>query len=63
VDVVVVYGGPKRSDAYSICWNAFGIPQLELLVYTEDEYEQLKRSGSLLIKQVEEKGIVVWKQA
>jgi len=60
VDLLVVYRGPKRQDDYSICWEALGIPQLELHIYTEEEYERLRSRGSLLPREAEEKGIVVW---
>ena len=45
VDLLVVYRGPKRQDDYSICWEALGIPQLELHIYTEEEYERLRSKG------------------
>lgn len=60
IDLLVVYRGPKRQDDYSICWDAFKIPQLELHIYTEEEYERLRSKGSLLLKEAEEKGIVIW---
>ena len=60
VDLLVVYRGPKRHDDYSVCWEALGIPQLELHIYTEEEYERLRSKGSLLPKEAEEKGIVIW---
>jgi len=60
VDLLVIYRGPKRQDDYSICWDALSISQLELHIYTEEEYERLRSKGSLLPKEAEEKGIVIW---
>ena len=60
VDLLIVYSRPKRNDDYSVCWDTLSIPQLELFVYTEQEYETLKALGSTLPKEVEKKGIVVW---
>jgi predicted nucleotidyltransferase len=60
VDLLVIYKGEKRADAYSLCWDAMKIPQLELHVYTEDEYERLRVSGSMLPKVIERCGITIW---
>lgn len=38
VDVLVVYQGPPREDAYAIVKKGLNIPGLEPHVYTEDEY-------------------------
>jgi hypothetical protein len=58
VDLLVVYEDPKRDGDYGICWDAFGIPQAEILVYTRSEYEGLKGKGAL--KGIEGEGIVIW---
>ena len=60
VDLLVIYRGPKRRYDYSICWDAFGIPQLELHIYTEEEYTKLKSKGSMLLEEAEKKGIIIW---
>jgi len=60
VDLLVIYRGVKRQDDYSICWDALSIPQLELHIYTEEEYERLRSRGGLLPREAEEKGIVIW---
>lgn len=42
VDVLVVYTGPPRSDAYDLVWEALaGVPRLELHLYTEEQARQL----------------------
>ncbi|MBI3968179.1 MAG: nucleotidyltransferase domain-containing protein [Chloroflexi bacterium] len=41
VDVLVVYGGPARDDAYRLVRAAFEIRGLEPHVYSEDEAEAL----------------------
>jgi hypothetical protein len=42
VDVLVVYGGKKRKDAFSAVKKTLDIPLLEPHVYSEEEYEGLK---------------------
>ncbi|MEM2841877.1 MAG: nucleotidyltransferase domain-containing protein [Thermoproteota archaeon] len=59
VDLLIIYESPKRKNDYSVCWDAFKIPQLELFIYTKSEYEKLRKSG--IAREVEKKGIIVWK--
>jgi len=59
VDLLIIYGGPRREEAYSLCWDIIDIPQLELHIYTEEEYERLKASGSHLPREAE-RGINLW---
>ena len=61
IDLLIVYEDPKRNDAYNICWDELGIPQLQLHVYTSSEFKKLEASGSILPKEVKKKGIVIWK--
>jgi predicted nucleotidyltransferase len=37
VDVLVVYAGPSREDAYRLAWRALDLPGLEPHVYAEAE--------------------------
>lgn len=59
IDLLVVYGGTKRDEAYALCWNAIGLRQLELHVYSESEFKKLVQSGSSFIREVLEKGVSV----
>jgi len=58
VDLLVVYRGPKRQDDYSVCWEALGTPQLELHIYTEEEYKRLRSRGSLLPEEARRKALL-----
>jgi len=42
IDVLVVYKGEERSDAFRIVKRSLDIPLLEPHVYSEDEYRRLK---------------------
>lgn len=37
VDLLVVYAGPARADAYALCRRIVGVPRLEPHVYSEAE--------------------------
>jgi len=42
IDVLIIYSGSPRDDAYRLVKTTLGIPQLEPHVYAEDEYRILK---------------------
>jgi predicted nucleotidyltransferase len=42
IDILVVYKGEERSDAFRIVKRSLDIPLLEPHVYSEDEYRRLK---------------------
>ena len=41
IDVLIVYRGEARSDAYGLAWRALGVRGLELHLYSEDEAERI----------------------
>jgi predicted nucleotidyltransferase len=49
VDVLVIYKGKSRSDAYSIVKRIFDIPQIEIHIYTVRQYQKLKGTISKMI--------------
>nr|BAL55458.1 hypothetical conserved protein [uncultured Acetothermia bacterium] len=40
IDILVVYTGPQRPDAYALVKRTLGLPKLEPHLYTQAEYEQ-----------------------
>jgi len=63
IDILIVYGGTReKKEVYDLCWDIVDLPNLELRIYSEEEYAKLKRSRSLFVKEAEEKGIVVWNE-
>jgi len=59
IDLLVVYEGKPRDDAYAIVKKILGIPRLEPHIYTEDEYKSM---GETLSKMARE-GIVLFPKA
>ncbi|MEA2074394.1 MAG: nucleotidyltransferase domain-containing protein [Euryarchaeota archaeon] len=55
VDLLVVYKGEKKEDAYVIVKSSLDIPRLEPHVYSQREYEDMKGVISKMI----EGGIVI----
>jgi predicted nucleotidyltransferase len=56
VDLLVVYQGPAREDAFAVVKKVLGIPGLEPHVYTEGEYRQAEQR----IARMTEGGIVLY---
>lgn len=50
IDLLIVYRGESRSDAYALARKVLNLPQLEPHVYTEAEYEQMKDVLRAMIK-------------
>ena len=61
VDVLVVYEGERdKREVYDLCWDLIGLPNLELHLYSEDEYLKLRKSKHSIIWEAENKGITIW---
>lgn len=63
VDLLVVYGGKERKDAFATVKNTLDIPLLEPHVYSDDQYESLKgiigrmiAGGVVLVSRMEVRG-------
>ena len=50
VDVLVVYRGEPRPDAYALTKRALGIPRLEPHLYTEAEYEGARTTVAKMVR-------------
>lgn len=49
VNLLVVYKGERRDDAFSLLKKELSIPRLEPHVYTEDEYRQMEETLAKMI--------------
>ena len=63
IDILIVYKGPKREDAYNICWDIIEIPELQLHIYSEEEYAKLKQRNSSIPKEAETQGVIIWEES
>ncbi len=59
VDLLVVYQGPAREDAFAVVKKVLNIPGLEPHVYSEGEYQQAEQR----IARMTEGGIVLYSKA
>lgn len=58
IDLLVVYQGPPRKDAFAVVKRTLNIPALEPHVYSEEEYRPLERQ----ITRMTEGGIVLFSE-
>ena len=56
IDLLVVYRGKERKDAYSVIKRTLGVPRLEPHVYSNSEYEKMKKT----INKMTKNGIVLF---
>jgi hypothetical protein len=61
VDLLVVIKDQHKDYAYHKTHNSLGIDNLQLHLYTSEEYEKLRRKSPSFIKEIE-KGIVIYKE-
>jgi hypothetical protein len=56
VDLLIVYRGEERADAYAIAKRTLDIPQLEPHLYSEEEYKKMER----IISRMSDGGILIF---
>lgn len=58
IDLLVVYQGPRREEAYVLVRKALGIPGLEPHVYSQEEYAHSKE----MLEAMTAKGMVLYQE-
>ena len=58
VDLLVVYEGEAKKEAYAIVKGAFDIPNVEPHVYTENQYEEIKDT----VKRMTKEGVILFQK-
>ena len=56
IDLLVVYRGKERKDAYATVKRTLGVPRLEPHVYSHSEYEKTKK----MVNKMTKNGIVLF---
>lgn len=59
VDVLIVYRGETRDDAYKLAWRVLGVPGLELHLYSEHEAEGVAPT----LERMTQEGVSLFPQA
>lgn len=60
VDVLVVYEGGPLEDAYRRAWDALAIPGLQLHIYREEEFQELRRQRPSPLDALLRGALLVW---
>jgi predicted nucleotidyltransferase len=59
IDVIVVYRGPERTDAYKTVVDEVRLPTLEARVYTEEQFNSQIMGSPWFAKVLAEEGILI----
>ncbi len=60
IDVIVVYEGKRREDAYRIVIEEVCLPRLEPRVYTEQEFEALMLQSPKFAQTLHSEGVLIF---
>jgi len=59
IDIVVVYDGPPRGDAYKLVMEEIKLPRVEPKVYSKDQFDALVASSPKFAEALEKEGILI----
>lgn len=59
IDVVVVYRGGERDDAYKVVMNETALPKLEPRIYTEKQFDEVLASSPRFAGMLAREGIMI----
>lgn len=59
IDLLVVYRGESNRDAYGLVVKALGIPRLEPLIYSQEEFKKVLRSSPSLRRVIREETVPI----
>jgi predicted nucleotidyltransferase len=63
IDLLVVYRGGERDDPYKLVVNEVGLPRLEPMVYTEDQFAAVIAGSPRFAEVLAREGIVILREA
>ena len=61
VDLLVVYKGQERGDAYKIVMDEVRLPRLEPRIYTQEQFEHLRAESPKFAEVLSKEGITVFR--
>jgi len=59
IDVIVVYRGAERCDAYKLVVKEINLPRLEPKVYTEEQFNLMIAQSPKFAETIQREGIVI----
>jgi len=59
IDVIVVYAGKPREDAYKLVTDEVRLPRLEPKVYTEEQFNALIAANSRFAETLDKEGVMI----
>lgn len=59
IDILVVYKGRERKDAYKIIMSEVELPRIELRIYTEEQFDDLMANSPKFAEALDKEGILI----
>lgn len=59
IDVIVVYKGEEKSDAYKLVVEEIGLPRLEPKVYTKEQFSLVMTQSPKFAETIRREGIII----
>jgi predicted nucleotidyltransferase len=59
IDLIIVYSNPPRRDAYKTVVKTLQLPRLEPILYSEEEFQTVKKTNPRFIETILKKGIAL----
>jgi len=59
IDIVIVYEGPPREDAYKLVVEEIGLPRVEPKVYSNEQFDTLVTNSPRFAEALEREGVVI----
>jgi len=63
IDVLLVYRGKERNDAYKVIMNEIRLPNLEPRVYTEEQFTAMISASPTFAETLAREGLVIFGKA
>ena len=60
IDLIVVYKGSSRDDAFKIVMNEIRLPRLEPKVYAEEQFSRMIAQSPKFAETLEKEGVVIF---
>jgi len=60
IDIIVVYEGAPRGDAYKLVVEEIGLPRVEPKVYSKEQFDRILASSPKFAEALEKEGILIF---
>jgi len=59
IDILIIYRGQERDDAFKVVMDQLRLPRLEPRIYTEEQFSELLMSSPKFAEVLAKEGIII----